>query len=117
VVKHGLYKEAASGWPLTAEARVRSRVIPFGTCGGHSGTETGFSPCTSVFPGQCHSNIVPFSASSTCCLYLNDQRAKPGNLSKSNALLEMGEHWIEKYFHLDFKRLTSSRSWPGVFQG
>jgi len=28
--------------------------------------------------------------------------AKPGNLPKSNALLEIGEHWIEKYFHFFF---------------
>jgi hypothetical protein len=26
--------------------------------------------------------------------------AKPGNLSRSNALVEIGEHWIDKYFHL-----------------
>jgi hypothetical protein len=27
--------------------------------------------------------------------YKKDKRAKPGNLRESNALSEMGEHWIE----------------------
>jgi hypothetical protein len=43
---------AVSRRPLNAEARVRSRVSPCGICGGQSGTGTGFSPNTSVFPSQ-----------------------------------------------------------------
>jgi hypothetical protein len=45
--------------PLTAEARVRSRVSPCGICGGQSGTGTGFSPITLVFPYQFHSTSAP----------------------------------------------------------
>jgi hypothetical protein len=43
----------------TAEARVRPRVCPCGIFDGQSGTGTGFSPSTSVFPCQFHSTGAP----------------------------------------------------------
>jgi hypothetical protein len=46
--------------PLTAEAQVRSRVNACGICGGQSGTETGFSLSSLVFPCQ---YIIPPSLS------------------------------------------------------
>jgi hypothetical protein len=51
--------QAVSRRPLTAEARVRSRVSPCGICGGQTGTGTGFTPSTSVFPCQFHSTCAP----------------------------------------------------------
>jgi hypothetical protein len=50
----------ASRRPLTAEARVRARVNPCGICGRQSGTGTGFSLSSSVFPCQ---YIIPPSLS------------------------------------------------------
>jgi hypothetical protein len=58
IIGHAM-AQAVSRRPPTAEARVQSRVGPYGICGGHSGTGTGFSPSTSVFPCQFHSTATP----------------------------------------------------------
>jgi hypothetical protein len=50
--------QAVSRRPLTAEARVRVRVSPCEICGGQSGTGTGLSPNSSVFPCQYHSTVA-----------------------------------------------------------
>jgi hypothetical protein len=50
--------QAVSRQPLTAESRVRARFNPCGICGEQSGTGTGFSPSSSVFPCQYHSTVV-----------------------------------------------------------
>ena len=44
------YAQAIIRRPLTAEAQVRSQVSPCAIYGGRSGTETGFSPSSYVFP-------------------------------------------------------------------
>ena len=51
--------QAVSRRTLTAEARARSRVTPCGIFGEQSGTGTGFSPSTSVFPCKYHSTGAP----------------------------------------------------------
>jgi hypothetical protein len=50
--------QALSRWPLTAESGVRARVNPCGICGGQSGTGTGLSTSSPVFPCQYHSAVV-----------------------------------------------------------
>jgi hypothetical protein len=53
---------AVSRWTLTAEAKVRARVRPCVNCGGQSGTGTGFSPSSSVFPCNYPFTIAPYSS-------------------------------------------------------
>jgi hypothetical protein len=50
--------QVVSRRPVTAEVRVRARVNPRGICNGQSGTGTGFSPSSSVFPCQYNSTVA-----------------------------------------------------------
>jgi hypothetical protein len=50
--------QAVSSRPVTAESQLRARVNPCRICGGQSGTRTGFSSRSSVFPCQYHSTVI-----------------------------------------------------------
>jgi hypothetical protein len=58
VLQGRVMAQVVSRRPLTEEACVRARVNPCGICGGQSGTGTGFSPSSSVFPCQYHSTVT-----------------------------------------------------------
>jgi hypothetical protein len=53
--------QAVSRRLLTSKAWAHSQGSPCGISGGQSGTGTGFSPSSSVFPCQYHSTAAPYS--------------------------------------------------------
>ena len=59
--------QAVSGRPLTAVARVPSHNSPCDVFIGQTGTGTGLSLSTSVFPCQHRSTNAPYSSSCTRC--------------------------------------------------
>jgi hypothetical protein len=48
---------AVSRWPLTAEVQVRTWVNLCGICGEETGSGTGFSLSSLIFPCQYHSTV------------------------------------------------------------
>ena len=107
LVKHAT-AQVVSRQPVIAETRVPSQASPCKVCGGQGGTETGLSPSTSVFPFRYHSTNTAYSTSYAA--HQKNERAKAGNLPKSNTLSEVGEHWIEKYFHLPLRKKRAQGS-------
>jgi hypothetical protein len=72
---------------FTMENRVRSRVSPFGICGGLNDTLTCFSPSMSVLPCQYHSTNARYWSLSSRCFYHKNKNAKSGNLQTTNCPL------------------------------
>ena len=67
--------------------------------GRNNGTATRFFPSTWVFSCHYYSTSDRYSSSSTCNCYQKDKREKPVKLSNFNAVLQIREHWTEKYLH------------------
>jgi hypothetical protein len=94
--------QAVSCRVLNAEAWVRSWAGPCDVCGCQIGTggrvfSQYFGVALSV--SFHHYSVLIFIYR---LLLLEDKRTKPGNLPKSSAVLEIGDHWIEEYFHFSF---------------
>jgi len=85
--------QAVNRWPFTAQPRVRFQITPYEMCGGQSVTGTDFSLSLSVSPRHYHSTSAPYPSSSTCFPYQKDRKAKPGNVSKSSVISEIGKRW------------------------
>jgi hypothetical protein len=69
-------------------ARGRSQVSPCQICDEQSGTGTGFSPRTSVFPCQNYSTNAPYSYRPAYMVRLPEgQTSEPGNFRTNQCLL------------------------------
>jgi hypothetical protein len=103
---------AVSPRPLTTEAWVRSQISPSGICGGQIGTRAGFPPRAPVFLSLYHSTSAPDSFSSTYAHRSRSRKTSVRSLvtskkkNKNNAVSEICQHWIEKYFHIILEGLS-----------
>jgi hypothetical protein len=80
--------QAVSRRPLTAEARVRSRVSPCGIYGGQSDTGTGFSPSISGSPYQFHAtsaSLLGKTKKKTLIVFVTGLHNKPEGSAASVA--------------------------------
>jgi hypothetical protein len=86
--------QAVNRRPLTAEARVRSHLIPCGFCGGRGGSGTYFSPSSSVSTCQYHSTVAlhTYISSGGCtigplCAAVQRHRLAPIDINKDASTL------------------------------
>jgi hypothetical protein len=78
--------QAVSRRPLTAEARVRSRVSPCETCGGQVALGQVFPPSTSVFSCKFHSSGAPLQGKTkTRIIFTTGLHKKPQGCGASVA--------------------------------
>jgi hypothetical protein len=86
--------------PFHRGARLRSQVSPYEISGGQRDTGAGFFPeyfgfpLSVSFPPILHTHLTYTS------LLPEGQRGEAWEPSKNNALSEIMERWIERYFHL-----------------
>jgi len=83
----------------TVEARFHRRPVHVRFFYRNNSTVKRFFPSTSVY--SCHYNTTShrYSSSSTCYCYQKDKREKPVKLSNFNTVLQIREHWMQKYLH------------------
>jgi hypothetical protein len=82
-----------------------SKASPCEICGGQSGTRNCFSTTISVFLSFYNPASVLNSLSSTNYAYQMDNWMEPGSFPNSSVLSEIGEHWIEKNFHIILQKI------------
>ena len=80
--------------PLTLQAPDACEI-----CGGQRGTGTGLFIRVLQFSPVSNSTNSLHSLSSQCCPCWKDNEARPGKLQISTALLDIGKHWRNMYFH------------------
>jgi hypothetical protein len=100
--------QEVSSRPLTSKVRSSGSEI----CGGQSGIGTGFLPVLRFFPRQYHSTNAPYSSLRTRFSDQKGKWAKPGILTKSSVLSEIGENSLDNIFacFLIFKELNGPLS-------
>jgi hypothetical protein len=85
--------------------RQLSQASPCEICGGQSGTRSGFSTTISVFLSPYHPASALHSVSSTNCSYQMVNLMNTGSFPNGSVLSEIGEHWIEKNFHISLQKI------------
>jgi len=80
---------------LTAEAPDGSQGTAYEICDGRSGNAGRVSLKTSACSYQYHSTSDSYASSYPCCPYQKDKWERPGNLTKTNTLSEIGAHWYK----------------------
>lgn len=99
--------QVVSHRPLSAESRVQYQASPCEICVGQSGTETGFF--FRVLPFSSVSVIPPMIILIFIFMLLLRERQmdEAWEPLEINAVSEVGEHWIEKCFHLMYTYMQS----------
>jgi hypothetical protein len=114
LVVGGAMAPAVSRRPVTVEAPARSHVSPCDICCEQSGTETGFSPSTSLLPCQYHSTNVLHTHLHLHVVLSRTNQRNLGNFQKqcyfgSQGVLEMKGTFT--------RSAVARRYWLGCFGG
>ena len=84
--------QAVSRQPLTAEAEAQREAIPWGICGGQSGTGTGFCQSTSVSPVSIIPPMLHIHSLTTDTMYSKQLTVSSNNTPKNgNSLFKLNQ--------------------------